>query len=121
MPSVWLRSSPTRRLISCTNVCRSRKMLDSSILVRKAYENQTVRMEGTQPAKRIETTMLKRSNRSCRPFFRRYRDGIPLVGQDSIAAERLPLSARGERFIRPAESRRLTHSLPPESHPHLPG
>src|SRR6266436_2296464 len=94
MPSVWLRSSPTRRLISCTNVCRSRKMLDSSILVRKAYENQTVRMEGTQPAKRIETTMLKRSNRSCRPFFRRYRDGIPLVGQDSIAAERLPLSAR---------------------------
>src|SRR5258708_10536993 len=50
-------------------------------------------MEGTQPAKRIETTMLKRSNRSCRPFFRRYRNDIPRVGKDSIAAERLPLSA----------------------------
>src|SRR5207302_9899375 len=94
MPSVPLRSSQTRLLISFTNVCRSRKILDSSILVRKAYENQTVRMEGTQPAKRIETTMLKRSNRSCRPFFVRYRNGIPLGWQDSIAAERLPLRAR---------------------------
>src|SRR5438270_12712187 len=94
MPSVPLRSSPTRRLISWTNVCRSRKMLDSSILVRKAYENQTVRMEGTQPAKRIETTMLKRSNRSCRLVFVRYRNGILLGWQDIIAAERLTLSDR---------------------------
>src|ERR1700688_4947797 len=48
-------------------------------------------MDGTQPAKRIETTILKRSNRSCRDFFRRYRNGIPLDDKGSISeAERLP-------------------------------
>src|ERR1051325_9073663 len=86
-PLVRLRSSPTRCAINCTKVCLSCRILDSRVLVRMVREATSMRIDGVQPANRIATTILKRSNLPRSRRRKPPKNGIDLV-QD-IAIEKL--------------------------------